>query len=90
MNSHTVACGGVFGIAAAGVSVVAPAVGADGDPVDPVDPVDAIDAIVLAGLAMGDTGAACCRALTVKESGGTGPASERVVFKDRDVDACGQ
>ena len=45
MNSHTVACGGVSGIAAAGVSVVAPAVGADGDPVDPVDPVDAIDAI---------------------------------------------
>ena len=42
MNSHTVACGGVFGIAAAGVSVVAPAVGADGDPVDPVDPVDAV------------------------------------------------
>ena len=39
MNSHTVACGGVFGIAAAGVSVVAPAVGADGDPVDPVDAV---------------------------------------------------
>lgn len=42
MNSHTVACGGVFGIAAAGVSVVAPAVGADGNPVGPVSPVDAV------------------------------------------------
>jgi len=39
MNSHTVACGGVFGIAAAGVFIVAPAVGADGDPVGPVDAV---------------------------------------------------
>ena len=37
MNSHTVACGGVFGIAAAGVLIVAPAVGADGDAVGPVD-----------------------------------------------------
>ena len=45
MNSHTVACGGVFGIAAAGVLIVAPAVGADGDPVDPVDAIDAAGAV---------------------------------------------
>jgi hypothetical protein len=49
MNSHTVACGGVFGIAAAGVLIVAPAVGADGDPVDPVDAIDAIDAVGAVG-----------------------------------------
>ena len=49
MNSHTVACGGVFGIAAAGVSVVAPAVGADGDPVDPVDAIDAIGPVDAVG-----------------------------------------
>ena len=42
MNSHTVACGGAFGMAAAGVLIVAPAVGADGDPVGPVGPVDAV------------------------------------------------
>jgi hypothetical protein len=58
--------------------------------VDATCAVDAIDVIVLVGLAMGDTGAACCRALPEKESGGTGPASERVVFKDREVDACSQ
>jgi hypothetical protein len=45
MNSHTVACGGVSGIAAAGILIVAPAVGADGDPVDPVDAIDAVDAV---------------------------------------------
>ena len=45
MNSHTVACGGVFGIAAAGVLIVAPAVGADGEPVDPVDAIDAVGAV---------------------------------------------
>ena len=42
MNSHTVAGGGAFGLAAAGVLIVAPAVGADGDPVGPVGPVDAV------------------------------------------------
>jgi hypothetical protein len=42
MNSHTVACGGVSGIAAAGILIVAPAVGANGDPVGPVDAVDAV------------------------------------------------
>ncbi len=49
MNSHTVACDGVFGIAAAGVFIVAPAVGADGDPVGPVDAIDAIDAVDAVG-----------------------------------------
>ena len=42
MNSHTVACGGVFGIAAAGVLIFAPVVGANGDPVGPVNAIDAV------------------------------------------------
>jgi hypothetical protein len=45
MNSHTVARGGVIGIAAAGVLVFAPVVGANGDPVGPVDAIDAIGAV---------------------------------------------
>ena len=42
MNSHTVACGGVFGIAAAGVLIFAPVVGANGDPVGPANAIDAV------------------------------------------------